>query len=254
MCCRCASGKIEELTPTQKAIKKLQAEREKNFEQVKEASRKRLAKDVATKASEYERASPEEVKELGDLFARQLRTELPYGVSNPHKLFKHVDVDGSGRITFDEFSRMVTARPPSCTHGCTRPQPIYACTTHSRVTRMHAHSSYLKASSLPQQPLPPRPCATPAQVRGPLKLGEKALSGKKLWGLWRSIDENENGFICAGTSLPRSPCLIFSVTSHAAPLLCPWCSTRHTVYPLCTRCDERACCPPGLPSTHECTH
>ena len=134
-------GWVEEMTPAQRSIKKLHERRQEQFEQVKEASRKRLAKDVASKATEHERASDKEVRELGDLFAKQLKNQLPYGISNPHKLFRHVDVDQSGRITFEEFSRM-------CRHG--------------------------------------------------LKITRKAVTDDKLWGLWRAIDENENGFICAG--------------------------------------------------------
>lgn len=134
-------GWVEEITPAQRAIKKLHERRHEQFELVKEASRKRLAKDVASKAAEHERASDKEVRELGDLFARQLKNELPYGISNPHKLFKHIDVDQSGRITFEEFTRM-------CRHG--------------------------------------------------LKITKKAVADDKLWGLWRAIDDNENGFICAG--------------------------------------------------------
>lgn len=67
--------------------------------------------------------------------------QLPYGISNPHKLFKHMDIDQSGRIDFAEFSKM---------------------------------------------------------TRSVLKLGKDAVSDQKLWGLWRAIDENGNGFICAG--------------------------------------------------------
>ena len=35
-------------------------------------------------------------------------------------------------------------------------------------------------------------------VRSELKLSKSQLPESRLWSLWRAIDENENGFICAG--------------------------------------------------------
>ena len=66
------------------------------------ALRRLLEKDVSQKLLQYEAASQQEVHELGELFARQLQKELPHGISNPHRLFKHMDVDQSGRITLNE--------------------------------------------------------------------------------------------------------------------------------------------------------
>lgn len=100
-----------------------------------------LGKDVIEKMRQYDKASEADLKLLGDRFKHLLLTEMPYGITNAHRLFKFMDLDKSGRVGFDEFERM---------------------------------------------------------VRFGLRLDLQKLPNGTLWGLWRTLDEDESGYICAG--------------------------------------------------------
>ena len=136
-------GAPKSLTPAQLAKNRLLEQRERAHAAARADADRRLAKDVAAKAAEVPKASREEILQFGGLFSRMLRHAATRGHDSLsyYSLFKQMDSDGSGRVRFDEFERM---------------------------------------------------------VRSALKCDAKSLPPPKLWGLWRAIDENENGFICAG--------------------------------------------------------
>jgi len=105
-------------------------------------SGKQLTQNLVSK--EVPPASTDEVRELSVRFNEQLSALRPREATsgnNFFRLFKHMDVDGSGRISFKELSRM---------------------------------------------------------VRGDLSIGKEQLTKDKLQSLWRALDENASGFICAG--------------------------------------------------------
>ena len=136
-------GKLKEPTPAQKARARLQAERERKMAMVRKESDKLLEKDVAARVGEVQPASEEDIVRFGKLFSNKLAEIRPRDKDsvNSYTLFKNMDADGSGRVKFEEFERM---------------------------------------------------------MRVGLKLDEKALPRDNIWSLWRSIDDNENGFICVG--------------------------------------------------------
>ena len=90
------------------------------------------------------KASEAEVKELSVKFNKRLAEVRPRDATsgnNFYRLFKHMDVDNSGRISFTEFAQM---------------------------------------------------------VRTDLLMDRDALPKPRLQSLWRALDENESGYICAG--------------------------------------------------------
>lgn len=116
-----------------------------NQQQLSELARKsgkHLTRDLVSK--EVPRAEEDEVRELSHRFNSQLAVLRPRDATNGnnwYRLFKHMDVDGSGRISFKEFHHMVR------------------------------HELCLLKADLP---LP------------------------QLQGLWRALDGDDSGFICAG--------------------------------------------------------
>lgn len=89
-------------------------------------------------------ASEEQVRQFSELFNKQmllLRPREGTNGQNFYRLFKHMDIDNSGRISFGELRKM---------------------------------------------------------VREELRVGPEAMSKTELQGLWRALDDNESGFICAG--------------------------------------------------------
>ena len=134
-------GQIKTLTPAQVAKARMLARKEREAAAVQAETDALHEREVVERAAAVERASAEEVRELGDLCAHRLASAGPYGVVNAISLFKLADRDGSGLITYAEFKKL---------------------------------------------------------VRVELRLDEGAIADGKLLGLWRAIDENENGFICAG--------------------------------------------------------
>jgi Ca2+-binding EF-hand superfamily protein len=134
-------GAREQVAPAVLARARSVAAKAKEAAAVVAETERLQERQVALKAMEVEPASEEEVRQLGDLFAKQLHDLTPSGVSNVIKLFKQMDRDGSGHVTFAEFSSM---------------------------------------------------------ARHALKVRARAVPDAKLWGLWRAIDDNGNGFICAG--------------------------------------------------------
>ena len=95
-------------------------------------------------SNDVQRASEEEVKELSNRFNAQMTLLRPREATNGnnfYRLFKHMDLDDSGRVSFKEFASM---------------------------------------------------------VRHELALAKADVPTAKLMGLWRSLDENESGYICIG--------------------------------------------------------
>ena len=89
-------------------------------------------------------ASEDDLKHYSSLFNEamiSLRGREGTNGQNFYRLFKHMDIDGSGRISFNELKKM---------------------------------------------------------VRDELKVSRETMPKEKLMGLWRALDDNESGFICAG--------------------------------------------------------
>lgn len=136
-------GAPKTLTAVERARLKLKQAREERMVRIRTDSNKVLEKDVIETMKDVPRASEEEVQRFGAMFHKQLATLRPRGQDNIsyYGLFKHMDVDSSGKVKFDEFERM---------------------------------------------------------IRTGLKLSSKSMPRQNIFGIWRTIDENENGFICAG--------------------------------------------------------
>ena len=92
-------GQSKTLTPAQLARKKLLENKAREKLLARAESNRRLAKDVAKQAMAVEKASVEEVQEFGAHFAKANKGGL---VTNYYTLFKTMDADGSGRVTFQE--------------------------------------------------------------------------------------------------------------------------------------------------------
>ncbi len=89
-------------------------------------------------------ATPAELLELSTLFNAQMAALRPRDASdgrNFYRLFKHMDLDGSGRVSFKELARM---------------------------------------------------------IRDELQLSRADMPHAKLLGLWRALDKDTSGYICAG--------------------------------------------------------
>ena len=110
------------------------------------ALRRRHGRDLTAHIRKFNvpPVSSDELYRLSTLFNARMVELKPRAAAdgrNFFRLFKHMDVDDSGRISFRELARM---------------------------------------------------------VREELKLGTAEMPLTKLQGLWRALDENANGFICAG--------------------------------------------------------
>ena len=112
---------------------------------------KHLTNLIREQKIDVEPISEEEVAHYSALFNQQmiaLRGREGTNGQNFYRLFKNMDVDGSGRISFHELAKM---------------------------------------------------------VREDLKVTREKLPKEKLMGLWKVLDDNESGFICAGECVPRLP-------------------------------------------------
>ena len=92
-------GQSKALTPAQLARKKMLEDKAREKMLVRAESNRRLAKDVAKQAMAVERATAEEVQEFGAYFAKANRGGL---ITNYYTLFKTMDADASGRVSFQE--------------------------------------------------------------------------------------------------------------------------------------------------------
>jgi Ca2+-binding EF-hand superfamily protein len=97
-------GQSNELTPAQRARKKLQQARLAEKERLREESRKRLERNVADKSQTVEKATEEEMARFAKIFNEKLKGS---DITNFFALFKWMDMDGSGKVKFDEFDSMV---------------------------------------------------------------------------------------------------------------------------------------------------
>ena len=123
---------------------KNQEQKKKQQLEMDKKSGKHLAQLIREQKVEVDPASDEEVAHYSALFNQQmiaLRGREGTNGQNFYRLFKAMDIDGSGRITFNELAKM---------------------------------------------------------VRIELKLTKAELPKEKLMGLWKVLDDNESGFICAG--------------------------------------------------------
>jgi len=97
-------GQSNELTPAQRARKKLQQARLAEKERLREESRKRLERNVADKSQTVEKATEEEMARFAKIFNEKLKGS---DITNFFALFKWMDMDASGKVKFDEFDSMV---------------------------------------------------------------------------------------------------------------------------------------------------
>lgn len=197
-------GQTKQPTRAQLAVMKLKSQREQRMQMIREESRKHLAKDVSERSKQVERATEEEVLKFGELFSKKRSA----AINNFFTLFKAMDVDGSGHVKFEEvrLQHLCAARLTACTsclefRVCARPtHPSVSCRAR------HAHLFTLLTSQLT------KPWQFDRMVRHTLKVSKTELNNTKLWALWSAIDENGNGFICAGEVREPQP------QASAAPL------------------------------------
>lgn len=105
----CRIGAPKTVTPAQAARLAMQTARAGRMAMVRADTQKRLAKDVITKSLEVPRATADEMRELGVLLVKQTSSLRARGhdTLSFYSLFKHMDVDASGRVKFEEFEGMV---------------------------------------------------------------------------------------------------------------------------------------------------
>ena len=102
-------GAPKTMSAVERARIKLQQAREARMARIKADTDKVTEKDVVTSMSKFTKATDDEIARFGALFLKQLSILRPRGQDNIsyYGLFKRMDEDGSGKVTFDEFLNLI---------------------------------------------------------------------------------------------------------------------------------------------------
>jgi len=85
----------------------LQMERVATKDSIKQDMDRRVGRDVTAKVADVAAASGDETRSLSEQFNAKMSDIFLPDERNWYRLFKRVDLDGSGRISYTEFSAMV---------------------------------------------------------------------------------------------------------------------------------------------------